>query len=46
LQGIKAWIGGAIWKALKNQGYENLVGKTSKELDLKDQQAVVRLLQH
>ncbi|WP_298222767.1 GDP-L-fucose synthase [Flavobacterium sp.] len=40
IAGHKGMVGGAIWKALKNQGYENLVGKTSKELDLKDQQAV------
>jgi GDP-L-fucose synthase len=33
-------VGGAIWNALKKKGYENLVGKTSKELDLRDQQAV------
>lgn len=40
IAGHKGMVGGAIWNALKNNGYENLVGKTSKELDLRDQQAV------
>lgn len=38
--GHKGMVGGAIFKALKDKGYENLVGKSSKELDLRDQQAV------
>ncbi len=29
-------VGSAIWKNLQNKGYENLVGKTHKELDLQD----------
>ena len=33
-------VGSAIWNALKSKGYENLVGKTSKELDLRNQSAV------
>lgn len=40
IAGHKGMVGGAIWNALKKSGYENLVGKTSKELDLRDQQAV------
>ena len=40
IAGHKGMVGGAIWNALKSNGYENLVGKTSKELDLRDQQAV------
>ncbi len=40
IAGHKGMVGGAIWKALKANGYENLIGKTSKELDLKNQNAV------
>jgi len=34
-------VGSAIWRALTAKGYQNLVGKSSKELDLKDQKAVL-----
>ena len=33
-------VGSACWRALEAEGYINLVGKTSKELDLRDQKAV------
>ena len=33
-------MGSAIWKNLKHRGYNNLVGRSHKELDLTDQQAV------
>jgi GDP-L-fucose synthase len=33
-------VGSAIWKILKGKGYENLIGKTHKELDLLDGIAV------
>ena len=33
-------MGSAIWRKLEGEGYENLIGKTSSELDLRDQQAV------
>lgn len=33
-------VGSAIWNNLKQRGYTNLVGRTHKELDLTDQQAV------
>ena len=33
-------VGSACWRALQAEGYANLVGKTSKELDLRDQKAV------
>jgi GDP-L-fucose synthase len=33
-------VGSAVWRALEKKGYTNLVGKTSKELDLRNQQAV------
>jgi GDP-L-fucose synthase len=33
-------VGSAIWRALEAKGYTNLVGRTSKELDLRNQQEV------
>jgi GDP-L-fucose synthase len=41
IAGHKGMVGGAVWTALKNKGYNNLIGKSSKELDLKNQQAVL-----
>lgn len=41
IAGHKGMVGGAVWTALKNKGYNNLIGKSSKELDLKSQQAVL-----
>ena len=34
-------VGSAVWRALESKGYTNLIGKTSKELDLRNQQAVI-----
>ena len=33
-------VGSAIWRELESQGYNNIIGKTREELDLKDQNAV------
>ena len=33
-------VGSAIWNNLKQRGYNNLVGRTHRELDLTDQLAV------
>lgn len=33
-------VGSAIWNNLKQRGYNNLIGRTHKELDLTDQKAV------
>lgn len=33
-------VGSAIWRALEANGYTNLIGRTSKELDLRNQQEV------
>jgi len=38
--GHRGMVGSAICRALRNKGYTNLVVRTSKELDLKNQQAV------
>ena len=33
-------VGSAVWRALESKGYSNMLGKTSAELDLRNQQAV------
>ncbi len=38
--GHRGLVGSAIWNNLKARGYNNLVGRTHKELDLTSQQAV------
>ena len=40
IAGHKGMVGSAIWRKLEAEGYTNLIGKTSKELDLRNQQAV------
>lgn len=39
IAGHRGMVGTAIWRALKKKGYTNLIGKTSKTLDLKNQNA-------
>ena len=40
--GHKGLVGSAIWNNLSSKGYNNLVGRTSAELDLRDGAAVKR----
>jgi GDP-L-fucose synthase len=40
IAGHRGMVGSAIWRALEGKGYTNLIGRTSKELDLRNQQAV------
>jgi GDP-L-fucose synthase len=40
IAGHKGMVGSAVRRALKQKGYSNLIGKTSTELDLRNQQAV------
>ena len=40
IAGHRGMVGSACWRALEAEGYNNLIGKTSKELDLRDQKAV------
>jgi GDP-L-fucose synthase len=39
IAGHRGMVGSAIWKALIAKGYSNLLGRTSDELDLRDQHA-------
>ena len=41
IAGHKGLVGSAIWNNLKKRGYNNLVGRSHKELDLTDQYAVM-----
>lgn len=41
IAGHRGMVGSAVWRALESNGYTNLIGKTSKELDLRNQQAVL-----
>jgi len=41
IAGHSGMVGSAIWRALEKKGYNNLIGKSSKELDLRNQQAVI-----
>ena len=38
--GHRGMVGSAIVRALKKQGYDNIITRTSKELDLRRQDAV------
>jgi len=40
IAGHRGMVGSACWRALEAEGYNNIIGRTSKELDLRDQKAV------
>jgi len=42
IAGHKGMVGSACWRLLEKKGYKNLIGKSSKELDLKDQKATAQ----
>ncbi|SFU30082.1 GDP-L-fucose synthase [Pustulibacterium marinum] len=44
IAGHRGMVGSAICRALEAKGYTNLIGKTSKELDLRNQQAVTEFI--
>ena len=45
IAGHNGMVGSACWRALKSKGYKNLIGCSSKELDLRDQRAVYDMLE-
>jgi GDP-L-fucose synthase len=45
IPGHRGMVGSAIWRNLESKGYTNLIGRTSKELDLRNQQAVQEFFQ-
>jgi GDP-L-fucose synthase len=40
IAGHRGMVGSACWRALEAEGYTNIIGKTSMELDLRDQKSV------
>lgn len=40
IAGHRGMVGGAVWRVLEQEGYTNLIGKKSSELDLRSQSAV------
>lgn len=40
--GHRGLVGSAMWRKLKSEGFTNLIGRTSAELDLKDRDGVFR----
>ena len=40
IAGHRGMVGSACWRILEKEGYKNLVGKTSQEVDLRNQQVV------
>lgn len=40
IAGHRGLVGSAVWRKLESEGFVNLVGRTSNELDLKDRQEV------
>ena len=40
IAGHRGMVGSAVWRALESNGYSNLIGKTSTELDLRNQKSV------
>ena len=45
IAGHNGMVGRAIWRALTAAGYTNLIGKSSQELDLRNQQTVQQFFQ-
>jgi len=45
IAGHRGMVGSAIWRRLQEEGYENLLGRTSAELDLRDQEKVKQFFQ-
>ena len=45
IAGHKGMVGSACWRTLKSNGYHNLIGKTFKELDLRNQNDVKNFIE-
>jgi len=44
IAGHNGMVGSASWRALESKGYKNLIGYSSKELDLRDQKKVFEII--
>ena len=45
IAGHNGMVGSACWRVLEAKGYKNIIGFSSKELDLRDQRAVFEMLE-
>ena len=45
IAGHRGMVGSACQRALEAKGYKNIIGFSSKELDLRDQRAVFNMLE-
>lgn len=45
IAGHRGMVGSACWRLFESKGYTNLIGRTSEELDLRDQKAVAEFFQ-
>jgi GDP-L-fucose synthase len=45
IAGHNGMVGAACWRALEAKGYKNIIGFSSKELDLRDQKAVFDMIE-
>jgi len=45
IAGHNGMVGSACWRALEAKGYKNIIGFSSKELDLRDQRAVFEMIE-
>ena len=45
IAGHNGMVGAACWRSFKAKGYKNIIGFSSKELDLRDQKAVFDMLE-
>jgi GDP-L-fucose synthase len=46
IAGHSGMVGSAVWRILESKGYSNLIGKTSAELDLRNQKSVLDFYRH
>ena len=45
IAGHNGMVGSACWRALVSKGYKNLIGYSSKELDLRNQRAIFEMIE-
>ncbi len=45
IAGHRGMVGSAVWRSLEQKGYVNLIGRSSKELDLRNQKEVLAFYQ-
>ena len=45
IAGHRGMVGSAVYRKLKNEGYQNLIVRTSSELDLRNQAEVIRFFE-